>query len=51
MIFGLPEVKWLHVTGEVDKSVRFSCRIFSGFNLDLPKSLKLANFLTQWLKQ
>jgi len=29
--FGFPKAKWLHLTGEVDKSVRFSCHIFSGF--------------------
>jgi len=27
-----PKIKWLHLTGEVDKYVRFSCHIFSGFN-------------------
>jgi len=32
MIFGFPKVKWLHLTGEADKSVRFSWQIFSGFN-------------------
>ena len=26
-------VKWLHLAGEVDKSVRFSRQIFSGFNI------------------
>ena len=26
--FGFPKVKWLHLTGEVDKSVRFSCQNF-----------------------
>ena len=30
--FGFPKVKCLHLTGEVDKSVRCSCQIFSGFN-------------------
>jgi len=29
--FGFPKVKWLHLTGEVNKSVRFSRQIFSGF--------------------
>ena len=29
--FGFPEVKWLHLRGEVDRSVRFSYQIFSGF--------------------
>ena len=37
--FGFPKGKWLHLTGEVDKSVRFSCQIFSGFNL--PKVIKI----------
>jgi len=30
--FGFPKVKWLHLIGEMDKSVRFSY-IFSGFNI------------------
>ena len=30
--FGFPKVKWLHLTGEVDKSVRFPYEIFSVFN-------------------
>jgi len=25
--FGFPKVKWLHLTGEVDKSVRCSVRV------------------------
>jgi len=29
---GFPKVKWLHLTGEVDKAVRFSCQ-FSGFSI------------------
>ena len=37
--FGFPKVKWLHLTGEVDKSVRFSCQILSGFTL--PKIVKI----------
>jgi len=37
--FGLPNVKWLHLTGDVDKCVRFSCQIFSGFNK--PKIIKI----------
>jgi len=28
----LPKVKWLHLTGEVNKCVRRSCQIYSGFN-------------------
>ena len=35
--FGFLKVKWLHLTGELDKSVRFSCQIFSEFNI--PKSV------------
>jgi len=35
-------VKWLHLTGEVDKRVRCSRHIFSGFNT--PKLLKSVNF-------
>jgi len=38
--FGFPKVKWLHMTGEMDKSVRFSCQILSGFML--PKITKLS---------
>ena len=30
---GFPEVKWLYLTGDVDKSERFSCQIFSEFNV------------------
>ena len=40
--FGFAKVKWLHLTGEVDKAVRFSCKIFTGFNVQ--KSLKSVNF-------
>jgi len=32
--FGFPKVKWLHLTGEVDKPVTFNVNlIFSGFNM------------------
>jgi len=34
--FGFP--KWLYLTGKVDKSVRYSGQIFSGFNA--PKIIK-----------
>jgi len=37
--FGFHKVKWLHLTGEVDKSVRFLYQIFSGFNV--PKIIKI----------
>jgi len=40
---GFLKVKWLHLTGEVGKSVRSSCQIFSGFNI--PKLLKSVNCL------
>jgi len=39
IFFGFPKVKWLNLTGEVDKSVRFACQIFSGFNV--PKIIKI----------
>jgi len=39
---------WLHLTGEVDKAVRSSCQIFSGFNI--PKLLKAVNFYKVILK-
>ena len=41
-IFGFSEVKWLHLTGEVDKSVRRLCEICAEFNV--PKSLKSVSF-------
>ena len=37
--FGFPKVKWLHYTGEMDKSVTCSRQIFSGFNI--PKIIKI----------
>jgi len=33
------KVKWLHLSGEVDKSVRFSCQIFSASNM--PEIIKI----------
>ena len=38
-MFWFSKVKWLHVTGEVDKSVRRSRQMFSGLNL--PKIIKI----------
>jgi len=35
----------IRLTGEVDKSVRCSCQIFSGFNT--PKIIKIGYFLTE----
>jgi len=49
MTFGFPKVKWLHMTGEVDKSVRCSCQSFSGFNK--PKINKIGQFLTELFKK
>ena len=40
--FVFPKVKWPHLTGEVDKPVRFSYQIFSRFNT--PKLSKMGNF-------
>ena len=36
---GFPEVQWLHLTGEVDKSVRFACQIISVFST--PEIIKI----------
>jgi len=47
--FGFPKVKWLHKTREVDKSVSYSCKIFSGF--DVQKLIKIGLFLTKLLKK
>ena len=44
--FGFPKVKWLHLKGEVDKSVRFSCQIFSRFNV----IIKSVNFWQSYSK-
>ena len=44
-----PNEKWLHMTGEVDKSVRYSRPIFSGFNR--PKNIKIGQFLTELFKK
>jgi len=43
--FEFPKVKWLHLTGEVDKSVRCSCQVFSGFNI--AKIIKMGQFLRE----
>jgi len=49
MTFGFPKIKWLHLTGEVDKSVSFSCQISSGFNM--LKIIKIGYFLTELFKK
>jgi len=49
IFFGFPKVKWLHKTREVDKSVSYSCKIFSGF--DVQKLIKIGLFLTKLLKK
>jgi len=38
-LFAFLKVNWLHLAGEVDKRVRFSCEIFSGFST--PKITKI----------
>jgi len=38
--FGFPKVKWLHLADEVDKSVKYSCQILSGFKV--PKIMKIS---------
>jgi len=50
--FGFPKVKCLHVTGEVDKSVRCSCQIFFHDSM-YQESLKSVNFdrLVQKIKR
>ena len=40
--FGFPKVKWLHLTGEVEKSVRSYCQFFR--DLTYEKLLKSVNF-------
>jgi len=37
--FKFLKVKWLHLRGEMDKLVRFSCEMFSGYNI--PKIIKI----------
>jgi len=40
--FGFPKVKWLHLTGEVDKSVKFHVKFSQ--DITCQKSLKSDNF-------
>jgi len=47
--FAFPKVKWLHLTGEVNKCVKRSCQIFSGFST--PKIIKISQFLTELFKK
>jgi len=39
----------IYLTGEVDKSARFSREIFSGFNI--PEIIKIGKFLTELFKK
>ena len=48
-LFGFPKVKWLHLTGEVDKSVKCSYQIFSGFYI--PKIIRVGYFLIELIKK
>jgi len=41
--FGFPKVKWLHLTGKMDKSVACSCKFFS-LDLTYQQLLKVVNF-------
>jgi len=47
---GFPKVKWLHLTGEVDKSVRCSCQIFSVSCVLCPKKRPPFYFLNNSVK-
>jgi len=47
--FEFHKVKWLHLTNEVDKSVRYSCQFVSGFNC--PKVIKIGSLLTELFKK
>ena len=40
--FGFPKINWLHLTGEVDKSVTFQVKFSQDFICQ--KSLKWVNF-------
>ena len=40
--FGFPKVKWLHLTGEADKSVKFHVKFSQAITCQ--KSLKSDNF-------
>jgi len=46
--FRFSKVKWLHLTGEVDKSVWFSCQFFRIYNSK--KTLKSVNFWQSYSK-
>jgi len=49
-LFWFLDVKWwLHLTGEVDNSVRCSCQIFSRFNR--PKIIKIGQFCQSYSKK
>jgi len=44
-IFGFSEVKWLHLTAEVDKSVRRLCQICAEINVPKPLSPQVDKLL------
>ena len=48
-LFGFPKVKWLHLTGEVDKSVKCSYQIFSGFYI--PKIIRVGYFFDRVIQK
>ena len=41
-------LQWLHLTGEVDKSVRCSCKIISGFNIPKNRFIFDSSELKRW---
>jgi len=53
--FGFPKLKWIHLTGDVDKSVKkitinvTKSQIFPGFNV--PKIIKIGWFLKELFKE
>jgi len=49
LAFSAPPVNWIHLTGQVDKSLSRSCQIFSEFNT--PKITKIGQYLTELFKK
>ena len=46
--FDMKILQWLHLTGEVDKSVRFSCKIISRFNIPKNRFIFDSSELKRW---
>jgi len=49
IFFGFSTVKWLHLTGELDKPVRFHVKLSQ--DLTYQKSSKSVNFLTDLFRK